>query len=62
VQTDGPPDRPLILFDYTISRAQEVPVRLLDGYRGSCWAHARREFVEAQIVQPKGKTGGQTSH
>jgi len=34
VQTGGPPDRPVILFDYTTSRAQEVPVRLLDGYRG----------------------------
>lgn len=22
-----------------------------------CWAHARRKFVEAQKVQPKGKTG-----
>ncbi|WP_252090642.1 IS66 family transposase [Pseudomonas sp. MWU13-3659] len=79
VQTGGPPDCPVILFDYTTSRAQEVPVRLLDGYRGyvmtddyagynalatqngverlGCWAHARRKFVEAQKVQPKGKTG-----
>ncbi|HBM66175.1 MAG TPA: IS66 family transposase, partial [Pseudomonas sp.] len=77
--TGGPPDRPVILFDYATSRAQEVPVRLLDGYRGyvmtddyagynalaaqdgverlGCWAHARRKFVEAQKVQPKGKTG-----
>ncbi|MCL7931847.1 IS66 family transposase, partial [Halomonas llamarensis] len=22
-----------------------------------CWAHARRKFIEAQKVQPKGKTG-----
>jgi hypothetical protein len=34
VQTGGPPNRPVILFDYATSRAQEVPVRLLDGYRG----------------------------
>lgn len=34
VQTGGPPDKPVILFDYTTSRAQEVPLRLLDGYRG----------------------------
>ncbi|KIH82996.1 Mobile element protein [Pseudomonas batumici] len=34
VQTGGPPDRPVILFDYTSSRAQEVPLRLFDGYRG----------------------------
>ena len=79
VQTGGPPDKPVILFDYTTSRAQEVPLRLLEGYRGylmtddyagyntvaaqsgverlACWAHARRKFVEAQKVQPKGKTG-----
>ena len=25
--------------------------------RLACWAHARRKFVEAQKVQPKGKTG-----
>ncbi|WP_122516865.1 IS66 family transposase, partial [Pseudomonas viridiflava] len=79
VQTGGPPDRPVTLFDYSTSRAQEVPTRLLDGYRGyvmtddyagynalgaqtgverlGCWAHARRKFVEAQKVQPKGKSG-----
>ena len=79
VQSGGPPDKPVILFDYSTSRAQEVPLRLLDGYRGylmtddyagynavatrggierlACWAHARRKFVEAQKVQPKGKTG-----
>ncbi len=79
VQIGGPPDKPVILFDYSTSRAQEVPTRLLDGYRGyvmtddyagynalgaqdgverlGCWAHARRKFVEAQKVQPKGKTG-----
>lgn len=34
VQTGGPPDKPVILFDYSTCRAQEVPVRLLEGYRG----------------------------
>ena len=79
VQTGGPPDKPVILFDYSTSRAQEVPSRLLESYRGylmtddyagynalgvqpgiermGCWPHARRKFVEAQKVQPKGKTG-----
>lgn len=79
VQSGGPPAKPVILFDYATSRAQEVPLRLLAGYRGylmtddyagynavatqegierlACWAHARRKFVEAQKVQPKGKTG-----
>lgn len=79
VQTGGPPDKPVILFDYSTSRSQEVPTRLLNGYCGylmtddyagynalgaqdgverlGCWAHARRKFVEAQKLQPKGKTG-----
>jgi transposase len=79
VQASGPPDRQVVLFDYTTSRAQEVPLRLLQGYRGyvmtddyagynalalqpgierlACMVHARRKFVEAQKVQPKGKTG-----
>ena len=79
VQTGGPPTRPVVLFDYTTSRAQEVPLRLLAGFSGylmtddyagynglaarpgierlACLAHARRKFVEAQKVQPKGKTG-----
>jgi hypothetical protein len=34
VQTGGPPDKPVILFDYSTSRAQVVPTRLLHGYRG----------------------------
>ena len=33
VQTGGSPDKPVILFDYSSSRAQDVPARLLDGYR-----------------------------
>ena len=79
VQSGGPPDTPIVLFDYSTSRAQEVPLSLLEGYRGylmtddyagynavaaqdgierlGCWAHARRKFVDAQKVQPKGKTG-----
>ncbi|MBF8768171.1 transposase, partial [Pseudomonas putida] len=34
VQTGDPPGKPVILFDYSTSRAQEVPTRLLEGYRG----------------------------
>lgn len=79
VQASGPPDRKVVLFDYTSSRAQDIPLRLLESYRGyvmtddyagynalalhpgverlACMAHARRKFVDAQKVQPKGKTG-----
>ena len=34
VQASGPPARKVVLFDYTSSRAQEVPLRLLESYRG----------------------------
>ncbi|MBC7498898.1 MAG: IS66 family transposase [Herminiimonas sp.] len=34
VQTGGPPDKPVILFDYDPSRSGDVPARLLEGYRG----------------------------
>lgn len=34
VQRGGPPDGPLILYDYDPSRSQSVPSRLLAGYRG----------------------------
>lgn len=79
VQTGGPPDKPVVIFDYDPSRSGEVPKRLLAGYRGflmtdgydgynalvrsesiehqACMVHARRGFVEAKAVQPKGKIG-----
>jgi transposase len=79
VQTGGPPDKPVVIYDYDPSRSGDVPVRLLQGYRGylmtdgydgynalakaegiehmACWAHARRRFVDAVRVQPKGKRG-----
>jgi len=34
VQRGGPPEQPLILYDYGPSRAQSVPERLLAGYQG----------------------------
>jgi hypothetical protein len=34
VQTGGPPDKPVVIYDYDPSRSGEVPVRLLNGYRG----------------------------
>jgi len=30
----GPPDRPIVLFEYDKSRSEEVPVRLLEGFTG----------------------------
>ncbi|MFK7967524.1 MAG: IS66 family transposase [Burkholderiaceae bacterium] len=34
VQRGGPPDCPIILYDYDPSRSQDVPLRLLDGFKG----------------------------
>ncbi|WP_375154751.1 transposase [Pseudomonas sp. PDM25] len=83
VQTGGPPNQPVILFDYSTSRAQEVPSRLIESYRGylttdddagynalgaqsgvermGCWAHARRNFVEAQKCSPNVRPGARIS-
>ncbi len=50
-------------IDYLQGYTQYLQV---DGYAGyeqtaahlvGCWAHARRKFVDAQKIQPKGKTG-----
>jgi len=35
VQRGGPPDKPVILFDYDAGRSQAVPLRLLDGFKGT---------------------------
>lgn len=34
VQTGGPPDKPVVLFDYDPSRSAQVPTRLLEGFKG----------------------------
>lgn len=34
VQTGGPPDKPVVIYDYDPSRGSAVPVRLLHDYRG----------------------------
>ncbi len=35
LQRGGPPDKPVILFDYDVGRSQSVPLRLLDGFTGT---------------------------
>jgi len=30
----GPPDQPAVLFEYDVSRGEDVPLRLLDGFEG----------------------------
>jgi hypothetical protein len=34
LQRGGPPEKPIVLYDYDASRSQLVPSQLLDGYRG----------------------------
>jgi transposase len=34
VQTGGPPEKPVVLYDYDASRSAKVPTRLLEGYKG----------------------------
>lgn len=34
VQRGGPPDHPIVLFDYDPGRGQAVPLRLLEGFQG----------------------------
>ena len=34
VSKGGPPDKPVVLFDYDPSRSAEVPARLLEGFQG----------------------------
>ncbi len=34
VQTGGPPDKPVVLYDYDPSRSAKVPTRLLEGFTG----------------------------
>ena len=34
VQVGGPPDKPVVLFDYDPSRGGQVPTRLLEGFKG----------------------------
>ena len=34
VQSGGPPDKPVVLFDYDPSRSAQVPTRLLEGFKG----------------------------
>ena len=38
VQRGGPPGKPVILFEYDPSRAQAVPLRLLEGWKGHLMA------------------------
>ena len=44
VQRGGPPGKPVILFEYDPSRAQAVPLRLLEGWKGHLMADALESY------------------
>ena len=57
VQTGGPPERPVVVFDYDPSRSGAVPVRLLEGYQGYLMTdvYERLPFAQAPCVQTSRK-------
>ena len=44
VQRGGPPGKPVVLFEYDPSRAQAVPLRLLEGWRGHLMADGLESY------------------
>lgn len=44
VQRGGPPGKPVILFEYDPSRAQAVPLRLLEGWQGHLMADGLESY------------------
>ena len=50
VQSGGPPDKPVVVFDYDPSRSGAVPARLLDDYRGHLMTDGY-EGYNAVVVQ-----------
>ena len=44
VQRGGPPGKSVVLFEYDPSRSQEVPLRLLDGWRGHLMADGLESY------------------
>ena len=45
VQRGGPPDSPVILYDYYPTRSQSVPLRLLEGFSGYLQTDAYEGYV-----------------
>jgi hypothetical protein len=52
VQRGGPPDGPLILYDYDPSRSQTVPLRLLEGYAGYLQTDGYADYDALAAQQP----------
>ena len=51
VSRGGPPERPVILFDYDPSRAQAVPLRLLEGWKGYLMADGLESYAAIALKE-----------
>ena len=51
VQTGGPPDKPVVLYDYDPSRSAAVPVRLLEGFKGYLMTDGYAGYNEIERTQ-----------
>ena len=51
VQTGGPPDKPVVLYDYDPSRSAKVPVRLLEGFKGYLMTDGYAGYNEIERTQ-----------
>jgi len=50
VQTGGPPDKPVVIYDYDPSRSGEVPMRLLHVYQGYLMADGYAGYVVPKFM------------
>ena len=55
VQRGGPPDQPILLFDYDPSRSGAIPIRLLEGFRGYLQTDGYDGY--SAVVRANGLTG-----
>ena len=51
VQTGGPPDRSVVLYDYDPSRSAKVPTRLLEGFKGYLMTDGYAGYNEIERTQ-----------
>ena len=51
VQTGGPPDKPVVLFDYDVSRSGSVPAALLEGYQGYLMTDGYAGYNQVALIK-----------
>ncbi len=48
----GPPGQMAVLFEYDTSRSEEIPLRLLDGFRAPCKPMAMPATTRSAVIIP----------